>query len=366
MKLLLVHPDDPAKEMTWSRTPFFLTKAFASAKTTVLHFKTGPDSILAFLLLRLVQFFTGLDYHYSFLFRKIAARRLKRALHYYNPDAVLHLGPSSAMTFLDTNVPNFLYCDDTWNILNTRGKEFLYPQPSKALFERINRYTSLDYRKFKAIFTQTTEVKNDLISHYHVPEDKIIVVGVGLGYVQSSLVDKPYSKPQILFVARNSFKRKGGELLLDAFKIVRSVIPDATLVLEGGGAPKFKDMEGVIVNGLSDRVALQKLYEESFLLAMPSLSEPFGLVYIEALANNTAILGLNRGALPDITQNGRFGFLVDLPDPNEIAKLLIDILSNKEAVKARTALGRDFIMKEYNWDTVVTKMKTVISEVKNK
>jgi glycogen(starch) synthase len=356
MKLLIIHPDNPANEMTWSRTPFFLTNALRSKGANVIHFKTGPDNKILIFLLKLIQFYTRLDYHYSYLFRKIASRRLIRAIHKYKPDSVLHLGPSSAITFLNTNVPNYLYCDNTWNILNTLGREFLNPIPNESLYNRINGYSKIDYNKFNAIFTQTTLVKNNLIDYYKINGNKIHVIGVGMGNIKPLYESKDYNKKQILFIARNSFKRKGGDLLLEAFKIVKKQVPDATLIFEGGSAPSNIKLDGVEVKGLSNQIELQRLYKDSYVLAMPSLSEPFGLVYLEALASNTAILGLNRGALPDITQNGKYGFLVDKPNVADVAEKLIYMLNNKDIVMQKTKEAQKFVLNEFNWDTVGSKI----------
>jgi glycosyltransferase involved in cell wall biosynthesis len=66
------------------------------------------------------------------------------------------------------------------------------------------------------------------------------------------------------------------------------------------------DVPGLRLCGHISREELQRLFQESALFAMPAYSEPWGMVYLEALISKTPILGLRRTALPEFTGNGRW------------------------------------------------------------
>ena len=129
------------------------------------------------------------------------------------------------------------------------------------------------------------------------------------------------------------------------------------LIYEGGGA------EGIVapnsdieIRGLSSTAELYKLYNTAFALVMPSIAEPMGLVFLEALAFGVPILGLKRGALPDIVCNGKYGFLVEDESPEQLAEKIYEMFCNREDTFQKALLGSEYVLKEYNWATVANLM----------
>lgn len=366
MKLLLIHPQNPANELTWSRTPYFLIKEFNLRNVGVVPFATGPNHKLSRIFFRLIQFITRLDYQYSVSFRIFSAIKLKLAIHKHKPDVVLHLGTTSAITYLKTKTPNFLYADNTWHLITTYSKEFINPPLSQNKIIRIEKIQSKDYRKFTKIFTQTSFSKNDIVNHYKIQTNKVCVIGNGVGNVEPYFGAKDYHNMQILFVARQSFTQKGGDLMLAASRIVQKKIPNLKIIIEGGAKIKspYDDIKNIEVRGLSDKSELQNLYKTSTLLVMPAIFEPFGLVYIEAMANKTPIVGLKRGALPDITLDGKYGFLAEDPSPEAIADQIIKALSDFSKLENIAIQGQKFILNNFTWGNVVDKFLANILENK--
>jgi glycosyltransferase involved in cell wall biosynthesis len=168
-----------------------------------------------------------------------------------------------------------------------------------------------------------------------------------------------YAKKKILFVARHSLESKGAFLLVDGFRKAKAELPDLTLTLvidEKEGA-RFGDLTGIhIVDSSVSKSDLQLLFEEASLYAMPALNEPLGLVYVEALACKTPILGLDRLAFPEISGDGRFGFIVGSPDPDEIAKALIDAMTNPSRLRSMGEKGQQDALRRYDWDAVAGKI----------
>jgi glycosyltransferase involved in cell wall biosynthesis len=71
---------------------------------------------------------------------------------------------------------------------------------------------------------------------------------------------------------------------------------------------------------------LQELFNRSSLFVLPALNEPWGMVYLEAMACRTPVLGLKRGSLPELTRDGKLGFLLDRPDATMLADAIRRVL----------------------------------------
>ena len=140
-------------------------------------------------------------------------------------------------------------------------------------------------------------------------------------------------KPIVLFVG-NLIKRKNVDSLLEAKKIANS---DYYLVVVGDG-PLFKKLKkkvddenirDVIFTGSRDDV--ENIIPSCDLLVLPSFSESFGLVLIEALACGKPVIGSNVGGITEIITDD-VGLLVD---PNKIPSIAkaIDNLVNDEDLR---------------------------------
>ncbi len=112
------------------------------------------------------------------------------------------------------------------------------------------------------------------------------------------------------------------------------------------------------VGFIKDDAAKQEFLGNARALVVPSLfDEPFGMVSIEALACGTPVIGLHRGALPEVVADGATGFIVD--DTNGIAHALRNIttISRRQcrvAFEARFTLNR-MISEHFNLYQKLTK-----------
>ena len=369
MKILLVHPENPSEELTWSRTPYFLIKAFNNKSITIIPFATGPINKINRFFFKTIQLITRLDYHYSISFRLFSAKKLKFAIQKYRPDVVLHMGTSSAITYLNSDIPNYLYADNTWHLSTKYCLEFMNPQPSIGRINKIDKFQEHDFNKFTGIFAISNFAKTDIINHYKISENRVHYAGGGIGNVNPNFGEKDYSKKQLLFIARHSFKSKGGELMLAAARILQKKMPELKIIISGGVkiTSNYADIKNLEIKGVISRNELQTLFETSTLLVMPSLFEPFGLVYLEAMINKTPIIGLNRGALPDITVGGKYGFIAEEPSPEAISDQIFKALSNVQALEIIAIEGQNYILENFTWEKVVDKfLKVILADKKEK
>ena len=102
----------------------------------------------------------------------------------------------------------------------------------------------------------------------------------------------------------------------------------------------------------TDRARLRERYAAADVVVVPSHSESFGLVAVEAQACGTPVLAANVGGLPVAVADGVSGILVDGHDPQVWAQALGRILGD-DALRARLAAGTRAHAQTLSWDATV-------------
>ena len=116
--------------------------------------------------------------------------------------------------------------------------------------------------------------------------------------VASYRLDVPRVPRQVAFLGRPD-PRKGRDLLLDAWPIVRSAVPDATLVVMGGGDPAA--IEGVRFPGRVDEDEKRRYLASSEVLCAPNRGgESFGITLAEGMAAGCATVASDIPAFVDL------------------------------------------------------------------
>lgn len=210
------------------------------------------------------------------------------------------------------------------------------------------------YNKAKLIFTVSEYAKHSLVSDYRIAPEKVVVTGYGPGleYLPDSNSKKEYDGKTILFVGFD-FKRKGGYVLLEAFKIVREKILDAKLIIVG---PDKLDVNlpGVEFKGSKlDKTEIKTLYTQASIFVMPSLCEPFGIVFLEAMMYKLPCIGTDIDAMPEIITEGKTGFLIPINNSVTLATKITSLLQSNQTMKTMGEMGYQRIKRDFNWERMV-------------
>jgi glycosyltransferase involved in cell wall biosynthesis len=239
-------------------------------------------------------------------------------------------------------------------------KEFNYKKLKLALEYEREVYAGLDL-----IFTMSEYLKHSFVEDFGVPESKVVTIGggVNLPEIPEARHEKNYSTQQILFVGVE-FHRKGGPLVLEAFRRVRAARPGATLHIVG---PRHAEDvgklgDGVKFHGFLDRndpaqgAVLRRLFLDAVLFVMPSLYEPFGIAPLEAMTYQVPSILTNRWAFPEMVEPGVSGELVEPSDLDGLTDRIMYLLDRPDLLRQYGAISRERVLQKYTWESVVSNL----------
>jgi D-inositol-3-phosphate glycosyltransferase len=180
--------------------------------------------------------------------------------------------------------------------------------------------------------------------------------------------------PMLLFVGRIQPLKRAGLAVAALAAMGRR---DATLVIVGGpsGADGERELASVRalaeVAGVADRVRfvppqphhlLSSWYRAADLVVVPSRSESFGLVALEAAACGTPVVAAAVGGLTSIVDDGVTGLLVDGSDPAVWAAHLDAVLDDTDGSRAmaHAAVVR---ARHYTWPTAAGRLRRLYTDL---
>lgn len=227
--------------------------------------------------------------------------------------------------------------------------------------------------KAQKVITVSDWTKQMVIKHYGIPAEKIEVVWNGI--VSQPLVPLPdrlaklraLGKKIVLFVGRITLQ-KGPDYFVRAAKKVLEFEPQTLFVVVGSG-----DMEGQMIRlvanlGMSDKFIfagflrgeeLNQIYQSADLYVLPSVSEPFGITPLEALANGTPVLISKQSGVAEVLSHA---LKVDFWDVDEMASQIIAVLHHDVLKNILTENGQHELPK-ISWLEAARKCLGVYSAV---
>lgn len=214
------------------------------------------------------------------------------------------------------------------------------------------------FQRAKHLFTQSQVVKQSLIKDYGISSDRVTVVGASGDFEEPYQGKKTFGSQQVLFNG-SDFERKGGDLVLAAFKQVRQALPNAKLVVIG--KKLLQQPEGVENPGPVSREVLRKLLLNSDLVVAPAYCDPFPRFVMEAMNYGVPCVVSNQDGMPEIVDHSVNGVVLDKPRPTSLATSVIGLLTQPARLESMSQAAREKIKTRLNWDSVANDIVRVLS-----
>lgn len=239
------------------------------------------------------------------------------------------------------NIPHFVYTDSTVKA------NFEYQHLDPRTFLKSKKWMQLErsvYENATVNFVFSKNQERSVVEDYQIDSNKVVCIYAG---ANSTVIEDNKTAEQnelnVLFVGVN-WERKGGPQLWSAIQKIKQNI-HLTVV---GCDPKIAS-DNITILG---RVPLKKVDEEfakASIFCVPTLQEPFGIVFIEAMQRKLPIISCKVGALPDMIKQNVNGILVKPFDEIELQKALEKLLNDKDLRKKMGEEGAKIATRQYTW-----------------
>ena len=233
------------------------------------------------------------------------------------------------------------------------------------------------YEAADAVIAVSHGSKRDVMNSYpRLDESKVHVVHNGIDTelyrpdretdVLERLGVDP-DRPSVVFVGRITRQKGVPHLLRAALQFHES----AQLVLLAGAADTpelaaetdaaIAELRGrrdgvFVVSEMLPREQVRQVLTHGTVFACPSVYEPLGIVNLEAMACETAVVASDVGGIPDVVVEGETGLLVHYDESdtstfeNDFAAAVNQVLGDRQQATAMGVAGRQWAISEFGWD----------------
>jgi starch synthase len=289
-------------------------------------------------------------------------------------DAILQIGATFSPVGRG-NTPYFLFCDSNIRMAE-RGRVSGQSQAASLTpeeLEGIARREATVYERAAGVFTLSDRLRRSFIDDFHLTPERVHTVHAGPNFDPAAVPaagdrhrnqDHP---PTVLFVGAN-FERKGGDILLRAFRRVRKLVPGARLLIVGPRDLQV-DEPGVELFGFlrkddpNEWTRLVDAYTRADVFCLPTRFEPFGIVFIEAMFFGLPCVGPDAWAIPEMVQDGVTGFLIPPEDESALTDRLLTLLREPELARRMGRAGREKARSHFTWTAVADRVTQVMRGV---
>ena len=290
----------------------------------------------------------------------IRSRQCERQIYRLTdrPDFVLHVFGSFVPFNSLSTIPYGMYLDYTMAL----AKREWPPWASFRSAAECDRWLAVErqaYQRAACLFTMGDRTRRSVIEDYGIDPDRVTVVGSAADFDEPFRHEKAFGTGRILFQG-SEWERKGGDLLLDAFRIVRSDRPDATLWIVG--TDREIDEPGVTVLGTVSRDKMTDLYLASDLVVAPARCDPFTAFVIEAMNYGVPCVVTAASGISDVLTDGVDAAIVASLDPAEIARRTLELLGSQDRLAAVSSAARQTVSRHMNWQAVAAAMAPAIRQ----
>lgn len=227
-----------------------------------------------------------------------------------------------------------------------------------------------------AVIACSTYEKEAMIS-MGIHPSKIHLVPMGIDSEEWENVDgdrfrRRYSlkgRKIILFAGTKSY-HKGAIYLLEAVEKIRQKVKDLILVSIGLPTREWENNKGLLHEenlldlGYVSEEEKRDAFDACDLFVMPSRYDSFGIVYLEAWRCGKPVIGAKVGAIPEVIEEGKDGWLVEFGEVDQLASAILSFLNNPHLCKEMGETGRKKVIDRFTWDKNIGKIEEVFQGAK--
>ncbi|MBW1712889.1 MAG: glycosyltransferase family 4 protein, partial [Deltaproteobacteria bacterium] len=201
-----------------------------------------------------------------------------------------------------------------------------------------------------------------VINRYDILPDKIHIIHNAHSFEPQETHQRRriFKGPLILFLGRVTLQ-KGPDYFLEVARRVLKAHPEARFVMAGVGDMFKKVLHASAASRLGPRFLfteflsrrqVEDLLEATDIFIMPSVSEPFGIVPLEAMARGAVAIISKQSGVAEVLHNA---FKVDFWDIDQMAEVVVGLIEDKDRRQALALAGQEEVLR-LKWDQAAEKI----------
>jgi alpha-maltose-1-phosphate synthase len=226
------------------------------------------------------------------------------------------------------------------------------------------------------VIAVSAKMRDDILKYFNADPARVVVIHNGIDpdrfrrtTAREHLDRLGVKSPYVLFVGRIT-DQKGIFHLLDAAKR----LPTGVQVVLCASAPDTPEIEERLrravaeqsnvlwINEMVKLDVVTQLYSHAAVFCCPSVYEPFGLINLEAMACETAVVASAVGGILEVVVDGETGLLVPPAKPEALADALRRVLDDPALARRMGAAGRRRVEAQFSWASVAERTEKVYAE----
>ena len=197
-----------------------------------------------------------------------------------------------------------------------------------------------------AVTVVSEDLKRETLEYFNIKKEiQTISNFIDISLYQKTVDEKLRSsfanKEEFIITHISNFRKvKRVKDVVRIFDKVNRKVP-CKLLMIGDGPERLQAEELCRELGMGSRVrflgkirVIEKMLAISDVFVLPSETESFGLVALEAMASETAVISTNSGGISEVNIEGETGFLSSVGDVDKMAKDTITLLKDRELLKS--------------------------------
>jgi glycosyltransferase involved in cell wall biosynthesis len=265
---------------------------------------------------------------------------------------------------------SFLFKNNLRVIYRIGGWSFLDPRPSWQ--NKILLWLEKLTVSFKDKIIVNSEFDRNMAMKYKIcSPEKIVKIHNGINVNKFNFLSKEEARnlllqkiassnlqtaDYVIGTVANFYKTKGLKYLIEAIYLIdsKNKLPSTNYKLliigEGHQRPQLESL--IEKYNLQNRVFLlgripnAYRYLKAFdIFVLPSLKEGFPWIVLETIASGVPVIATNVGALPEIIEDEKEGFLIELKNPEMITERILKLLQNEQLSQNLTNLAKEKLRK---------------------
>ena len=244
-----------------------------------------------------------------------------------------------------------------------------------------------------AVIAVSAGTKSDIQRFFNVQADRLHVIHNGIDLEEyrkvsaTAALDRfgiDRAKPFLLFVGRITRQKgiihlvRAIEHMSDGFQVVLCAgapdTPEIAREMEEAVAQASAHRPGIIwIREMVDKAIAIELYSQAALFCCPSIYEPFGIINLEAMACESAVVASAVGGIKEVVVDGETGFLVPfeprsdgsfeprdaLQFERDLARRINELMANPQLRERLGRAGRKRAEEKFSWAAIAAETKAL-------